>query len=490
MKNLKKLLGLMAVSTIALVGMANVHATTGTYPHASSDANCGSSCAASIDGTHKYSDLATALTDAQSGDTIKLLASITSSGNLGTVATVAGIGTLLEDKSITINLNGFGLEIGSNAFKVGEGATLTIVGNGKANETLNSTNATAMFVVQDGGTLITKGGMTLGDTGNKALVSVDNGTVKIGTGATLDVQSSAKGIIIGDNGATVSLNAKYGSKTQAGDGDLFDTSAVKDTTKISFEGGEYYTKSTSALVTVGEYMTVAVNDGTFKATAADLFVVNDGTLMVEKGTLSATGGVIIRINGGATRVSGGTLTADANAVIKTETRATEGTLTINGGTLKAKGVFSPLYFDGGEIVYNINGNVVVEGPKNTPAIYINDNLLTGLEEDGDDDNFDAIVTGGKFLYSIVGGTADGKHTSADVTKYILGSKLTAKTEGNYQVVGNGSSSTPSEDPGTQAGPGDDEPSKSPATFDAIGSLVTMAISSLGVVGTATKKLFR
>ena len=475
MKNLK----MFAIAVMAFAVMAmGVHATTGDYQ----GATCSSSCHAVINGTHQYTTFAAALKDAQDGDTITLLAADTVSAALTGIQGESAVNPI--KKNITVNVNKFKLDLATYPLYVGENGSLTITGT-KDGEVTSQATADAILVA-DGGSLTIKGALKVNNTA-RDLVNVNDGKVTVSDGATLSaVASTGKIVEIGADGATVSLNAKVGTKTSRFSGKVVDTSAVVDeTATITFEGGEYYTSARIVdVAAANEDAVVTINNGTYDVTGAFAFSIANGSLVVKGGVITSDDAAI-NVEGGDVLVSAGTLKCTGNhAVINTQGSG-EGSLEITGGqfTLTKASQYSPLYFGNGELTYAISGGDFAAGKKDVPAVFVTDTLLTGLDENGLADHFKGMLTGGKYLYSIIGGTADGEYSSAVVTKYVVGEGLEVRTEGDYKVIGTG---TPADEPGTTE-PGDTTIPPVPQTNDNILVYAGLGLVSLASVAFTAKK---
>ncbi len=475
MKNLK----MFAIAVMAFAVMAmGVHATTGDY----AKATCSSNCVASINGTHKYTTFADALSDAQSGDTIKLLKNVGSS-ELGTISNnnIA--------KELTINVAGYTLNLGSNKLNVDDKGTLTITGT-KDGKVTNSINGGYLFEVREGGSLTTKT-VTLLNNGNGGnTVYVDGGKANIGGVVTINNGAGlTRGTVVtlGAKGGEVSLNATIGTEATSFAGTLINATAVTEDSaaKVTFEGGEYYL--VNSIATIKDGLSVVINGGTFEVDGSvNALIVNSGSLEIKGGSITADAGTPLLVNGGNVTVSGAntTLTSNTGAGIYTATSG-EGSLTITGGkvTTGKNSTYNALHFGNGALTYAISGGEFAAGKKDVPAIWIDDSLLTGMEEDGEADHFKGMVTAGKFLYSVVGGTVDGEHNSAAVTNYIVAEGKEVTTEGDYKVVGTG---TPADEPGTTE-PGDTTIPPVPQTNDNILVYAGLGLVSLASVAFTAKK---
>ena len=471
MKNLK----MFAIAVMAFAVMAmGVHATSdnGDYTHG----NCTTGCVASI-GSSKFKYLVDAIGDANSGDTIKLLANVSSSVGLGTTSSVYAFdSSKVLDKELTINIGSHELDLSSAGLFVGENGSLTITGvkGGKV-----TTASTDLFTVKDGGSVVTKGAIELAATTSGAIANVNNGKVAIGDEAKLTFTTNA--VVIGANGAEVSLKANAGVKgTPIAAGILVDASAVTadSDAKVTIEGGAYYLKN---VMTIPEGLTVVVNAGTF-TTSARAFEVSGGSLTINNGTVTVSNGEAVTLNSGNFTLNNGTIkTTNTNGAAIYTTTSGEGSLTINGGSVIATNNYA-LYFTNGELTYKIAAGEF-SSKKDTSAIYIDDTLLEGLEEGGED-NFKGILTGGKYLYSIVGGTKNNEHKAAGVVTYIVAEGLEVRTEGNYKVLGNGAS-LPSDTPSDE--PGDTTIPPVPQTNDNILVYAGLGLVSLASVAFTTRK---
>ncbi len=478
MKNLK----MFAIAIMAFAVMAmGVHATGGEYPSKNTTCNGSNSCTAKLtgsNGTYYYTGIYSALTDAEDGDTIKLLKD-------------AGVSfaQAIENKKITINVDKYTLKVGGAGLTVGEKGSLTISGttNGKV---IVQSAATGLLAVEKGGSLTISGALTVDSTGAStaiaSLIDVNDGSVTVSNGATLKAATGKDIVAIGADGATVSLNATVGTKSAPFGGNLITTAALTGdaTTKVTFEGGEYYV---SSIATVDkENVSVVVNNGTFKTTT-DALTVSNGSVEIKDGSITSDTEAIT-LTGGKVLISGGTLKTTTNAVIWTDSDG-EGSLTITGGKITngKDANYNPLHFNNGALTYAISGVEVASDKKDMPAIWINDDLLVGLADSEESDHFKGMLTSGKYLYSIIGkATIDGEnYPAANVAKYIVAEGKDITTEGDYKVVGTGTS-TPSDEPGTTE-PGDTTIPPVPQTNDNILVYAGLGLVSLASVAFTAKK---
>ncbi len=167
-----------------------------------------------------YSSFTSALTAAENGDTITLLADTT----LTKMQTISG-------KNITIDLNGYSIKAKLTALKIADGTNLTVQDSSGASGMLYSDYTG--IIVDSGTTLTVKSGTIKGDT-----TAVSNsGTVNIEGTASLQ------------RNVTYSVNCKSGSITNMSGGWVFDIGTTEDTYDytVNVSGGtvENYVYATS-----------------------------------------------------------------------------------------------------------------------------------------------------------------------------------------------------------------------------------------------------
>ncbi len=447
MKNLKNMLGLLVVSTLGFVGTMNVHATTVSSPD-----SCSASDVAYVKfdtGYGCYSTLVAAANAIDESGTITLSKSVTLTNAL-----------TITDKDIVLDLNGKILTLGGTGGTIGSiaaanGTNLTIK-NGYINFatstatstlTLNATSNDATLTIDDsvkvdGTNVRTQAviGIT-NSTNNNVEVNIGGEWTNLGV-ELVDCAVSGK--------ETINLNAKV-----SGTGQLVGIDAGKSVVNVL--GGSYTTTSASA----------------------PAFELKSGTLNITGGTISATKSSVATI-----KVDGSRNAHGENIV-----------LNISDGTISSSKSYSMSIADAYIGKFAISGgNFTSSGDK--AAISISD--IKFLDEQSE------IITGGSFTNGIVEDTKVGTVTYdvEEATKVLVGnSKIT--NENGVVTVGTEKTEDPgTEDPGTtepndpnvgddnKPNTGDNQPSENPKTFDAIGNLVTMAISSLGVVGTTIKKVLK
>ncbi len=434
MKNLKKLLGLMVVPTLALVGMANVNA-------ASTCLDSGDKVVARYGGTdYCAKDVTTAISKAEAAEATELTVTF-----LDDVTESASDVELTTLKSVTIKLSGFDWALGAQKIAVASGQTVEIQGKGDV-----SSSATNMVELGVGGTFKTTGVLDIGADTFVQITGSETGS-KVATldiGKDTNVTASTNGVVTAtsSNNIKATINGTWVTANEAvkiADGENVSGKIASVTINGTL------TSKTSTAISLSGYVNVEMNatvTGADTSNAGALYIVSNGA------NVNITGGKYVATSGDT-----GTSAIIINAAAK------ETVLKISCGEFQAsKSTVAAISFGDDETVKHNAGN----------------------------------ITGGTFKYGLTDKTSDLTVEEAiklltGGVNYTTGEDKTVTIACNSKPSTGTPSDTPSEkDPGTQAGPGDDEPSKSPATFDAIGSLVTMAISSLGVVGTATKKLFR
>ncbi len=480
MKNLKNMLGLMVVSALAMVGMTNVHAEVAT--------TCAKDKGASI-GTACYDNFDAAVEDLADGDTIKLLANATPSS-----------GVSIDEDNVTIDLNGFNITLAANSITVSADSALTITGSGEitGTRTLISVSAGSKVVV-DGSTKLTQSVASNYATyaANPVIMVADNAdakkstVVEVGSGVTVKSENGY-GLVL--NG-TKSLNTAVklaGTWTTGGyavkvNGTVAYTEA--NAPKIDIVGGDFTSRKSVALYAAG-YAIWNVNAKSVKGIQA--MQVKSGDVTIAGGSYENTKGTIAVGNGAK---------SDANGVISVVgeaagyPKAEYIDLKVNGGTFTAKeeGTYAVYITEATESKLAINGGSFASAKDKKG------NQLPVINLDYEDEavefinKHEGMITAGEFTGSIIGEVSDTEHTvSAENATTALAPN--AKTENGKVTVGDSSQQTPGttdpSKPGEEQKPGDNEPEENPKTFDAIGSLVTMAVSSLGVIGTATKKVLR
>ena len=450
MKNLKRMLGLLVVSVMAIsvMGTARAEVCSGEACHVK----------ATIVGSKKGSETATY------GDLKDVAAEIAARAGVSDATekiTKVEI-TLLDDATladvafhtvnsatggitcpVTINLGGHELAIDvASPFDVKKGGSLTINGSGEVTAT---DKATTLVSVDRSGSFKTTGKVTytLDDTATFVATTTDeSGRVTVTTDAGTTVEANVG----------FDVNA-YADVTVAGTYNVADQliKVEENASKANASVINVNAKATSTgedVISVGGYTKLTINGGEY---AADL--ANKNAVAVDEASA-------VVINGGDFKATSGSSEGKGYAVALGE----DVEATINGGT-----------FTSGE---GSDGEYL-------PALFIK----TMPKNKGN-------VIAGTFNYGMVAtGKTLGEQGNPDTDKNIANlvattSTYTVNKDNGTVVVKAGAASEPEKDPENKPSTGDDQPSENPKTFDAIGSLVTMAISSLGVVGTATKKMFK
>ncbi len=503
MKNLK----MFAIAIMAFAVMAmGVHATgTGvvnSYPNANESCVSTSNCVAEVNG-HHYTDFALALTDASAnGDTIKLLVSVGAT-NLG--STINTVTSTSLTKSVTIDLNGFDLDLRGAKLSVGKdstGAAGTLTIKGAGNVTSVGLSTGAMISVAEGAKFVTEGEVKLTGIASTSVIDT-KGTVVIGKGTEF-AGSGNSFVLVSGNKADVTIDAVVGTKNAPSSVKLVNVTAAApgrttDTVaKVTIAGGEYYLST--SILTVSNRFNAKVDGGLFTVTGK-AFEVNGGSLELNSGvTVTSTIETVV-VNSGDVTIDGASLKSTTMAsVLADNVTPGEGSLTIKTGKIVSDAT-SPLWLRNAKLTYKIEG-ATFEGPDDTPAIYIADAQLTGIKEGGKADNYKSIVTGGKFLYMIVGEAkrSDGApddYSAEDVAKYIVAEGKEVTEEGNYKLVGAGAgdkTDEPGEQPGTTepgtTGDGNQGPTdnvENPNTNDNILVYAGLGLVSLASVAFTTRK---
>ncbi len=458
MKNLKRMLGLLVVSVMAISVMGTAKAASGT-PCSGDACHIRATIVGSKEGseTATYGDLTDVVAEIKDRvDTdgekitkvdITLLADTVLSGSdtFKTDGQTHGTGITCP---VTINLAGYELDVQvASPFVVVKGGSLTINGSGTGSQVAGT--VTTLVSVQRGGTFKTTGKVTYALDDNDTFVVADGTTA-----------SSGRITIITDASTTVESakvafdTTAYADITVAGNYDLQEQLVKVGTNNSKVNASVINVNATTSSVKanallVGGYAKLTVNGGKYTADGADNSVV------------SITAISDVTINNGTFTATSGSSTLDTGYAVRLGAGAT---IKINGGT-----------FTSGE-------DTVTR--EYLPALFITDIA----KNKGN-------VTAGTFNYGMVASsTTSGGEGNPDADKntedlVATTSTYTVNKDDKTVVVKAGAASDPEKDP-EKPGTSDDQPSENPKTFDAIGSLVTMAISSLGVVGTATKKMFK
>ena len=435
MKNLKRLLGLMAISGFAFGFAGNVKAdqikaedvcaTQGsnassyvTYVKYDSGAD---KCYTNVGGAFNDSNV-------KEGATVYLLKDFA----LGTDA--------LLNKSGVLDLNGYTLTTdASKGLSVGNGVNLTI-----KNGTIDATGGTSMITVAN---------------------TSKTGSLTIDKTVTIDGSNLSQAVIAADSttkATTININGTWKNI----DHELIDCSPVTGTSTILTINLNANVEGAGKLVGIDAgHSVVNVNGGSYIAKTDNVFQLKSGVLNIKDGQIISE--------------------ADNKAAIyvNASTAATE--LNISGGTITAKGTDSnAIFFATAQGIYNISKGTFTSGKdddnKQLPAIRIVDNEFIKKHE--------GMITGGTFNGGVVGRTVAENGSTYDpttaTTKLVKGTYTTSN--GNVTVGATTQEPADTEEPGTTTG--DNKPSKNPQTYDGILSYVTLAISSLGALGFATKKV--
>ena len=521
MKNLKRLLGLMAISGFAFGFAGNVNAATpedtcttkkpGSVAYVS-DAN----------GVHCFSGLVQALegvrNDIEEGGTnIKVTSNdIYLFKDVTWDAYLEGQAPL--DFTAKINLNDHNITIGANAaagMKVLDDGNITINGTGKilVPSTATALTANSLVTVEDGGAFATTGKVTIDFTGKTgmtaAAMTVNGGKLTLskdtvvkatpkdgisitGDGSTVetnaDITTTNSGIVITGTNATL----KVTNKLNAGDFGIHTSANANITLNADVTSGNSAV-TVAAGVTSGN---VNITGGSYTAkTGAALNAVGDATWNITGGNVTADKGRAMDITAGDVTIGekAGTFTA-AGHVVAVEANSTA-SLTIKGGTFTTnyKGAYA-LELESAKATYAISGGTFnsAKGSDGKQLAGIN---FTALDDETLED-YTGILTGGRYLTAVISDPVKiGVNTwksAEDILKVLVKEGYQVTEDGKYKVITAKNASTEPTTPGTTDKPGtstgDDTPSKNPGTYDGIMSYVTLAISSLGALGFATKKV--
>ncbi len=431
MKNLKKLLGLMAISGIAFGFASNVNAQVTTVASASACSSSTYEAYVKFDQGYKcYSTLKDAVDGMDEGGTITLVKDVTVQAN----------GQITFSNDIVLNLNG---------------KTLTLK---------NGSGSATPLKVTDSELTIKNGKIT-----------VDSGT----HGSLLEVAATSDDATI-----TIAKDIKFDGANQDASHAIFTVSSATENVEINVAGkwsnlqGELVDCSTAGNETINLNAEIEGAIGLIGIDAGDS-VVN-----VTGGSYTSDTGNTFKLQSGTLNITGGTILAKADDAIYVDGTTSNGAnnvLKISGNpTITSKSGYS-VYFknDVHDGSYDISGGTFTSSGKKA-ALSINDPEF--LEE------FSNIITGGKFTNGVVEDTevGDVTYTAAEATKALVKGETTEKDG----VVTVGKTDTTTTDPGTtdEPGKGDETTDKNPQTYDGIMSYVTLAISSLGALGFATKKV--
>ncbi len=407
MKNLK----MFAISLLAfLVMVTGVHATDTDciMPEDYDVTTAGgkSECAVLVGADHYVSFEAAWKKVSKSGGEITLLKD-TNAGALGSG---------YAEKNVTINLDKYALTMGNWYLGAKDGATLTITGSADAK--FISTATTFAFEAKANSKVVINGALTVDYNVDAPVVKV-SGEAEIVGGAKLKLDNSAVVVDLITADAKATLNANVGSidrsgNTLVGAAGLVKTNAssTETTPALTIKGGAYYVSGIAIDVQNG----LAVN--------------------IEDGKIVSTGNIPVQLTtDGSVTISGGTIEAQAADMPAVYTKGTSvGSLTITGGTLTSAKHYA-LSMSSKAVKNAISGgtfNGGKSGNRQMPALYINDDVLTGLDDPAVADNFKGILTGGRYLVSIIGGK--GVLSAATVQNYVVAEGATVTDDGDYKVI--------------------------------------------------------
>ena len=413
----------------------------------------------------------------------------------------------ITNGNVTLNLNDYKLDLGSNSLTVAAGK-LTIVGKTDSKSILTTNATEALIVVNPGASLETKGALTLKQNGtgdHSNVVSVygeaapaDAAKAKseVTFGADTKAESSKNGVVLySENkaaaaalGVTINMNGNWDVERYA----------------VKVNGNVAYTTNTYLLSTVN------VTAGTYDAEGTALYASGYAKWNVSGGTIS--GGQAVQVNNGVVKITGGTFTADgpnagkvghaedsgAAIIVVSKTSGGYGTadhinLNIEKGKFTSENDYAiritgtnveqgEFAISGGEY----KSGTDLETGKALPAMIIADNTAFLDENEG-------MITGGTFVNGIIGDfkKADNTYMAAsDVIAKLVNGDVTV-ADGNTSVDDNkgeenqgNTENNGSENQGNQGGT---ENVKNPETNDNILVYAGLGLVSLASVAFTAKK---
>lgn len=240
-------------------------------------------------GEKEYSSMQDAVNAAENGQTIALV-SDSDADSYGTIKSKGDI--TIDGKSITINLNGQKLDLGSSRINVKNKGILTVKDSGEGEGSIVSSGSVA--AAYDGGKFILKSG-TIESTNSSALWA---GTSDIGNGSvTIDggyVHSQEFAIGALNEGSVITVND---GMLEAEDNAVLANNGKEGLggTTINVNGGYLYGRiQTSGYISCGIYSA------------------NSGTVNVTGGTIESEAGCGILMRAGVLNLTGGKITANTD----------------------------------------------------------------------------------------------------------------------------------------------------------------------------------
>ena len=464
MKNLK----MFAITLLAfLVMVSGVHAATNpcagvsdsTDIYATIDNNTGK-CYATLKAV--MDELGTSGKDYKSA-TIKLY---------GTLDSVGEDVAVPSDKNVTLDLNGKNVTVGTTAFKVNAGGSLTVKSSSAAK--ISSTGVANLFRV-DGGKLTIDGKVTLESTAGsvtankKAMIAVkgnadsDKTEVNVGKDVTVTSTKGAGLIIYSD------ASDDNGYKTGESTGVVVNVAGTwtTDLYTVSVHGQVEEADDSNPVINVSEGKFTSNSTIAFYASGYGEWNIKGGEIIGKDAFKYRTGKVVIEGDAKLTgtgkadkpaETSGGNAVGAAFNFSKDNrspiTDSATTNVKLNGGTFKSESGYA-IYFEdlkrvkGEDAVIEINsGSYTSKG--NKPAI----GFATDAADDADDflKNHESMIKGGEFTNKVVDTLAS---YPAEAIAQTLTKGIELKTENGKVVVGNGNVNINDNTPGDQGNTGDD-----------------------------------
>ncbi len=484
MKNLKRLLGLMAISGFAFGFAGNVNALKADTVATVTD----------TDGqVHEYTTVFQAIKGVLTNKDQDAVKNVTSNK---IVLEKDGVythtsGNQIINSTVTIDLNGHDITIDAetaHGFIIEDKGKFEITGSGSIiMKDAGSTLEDSLFNVSTGATVTVGKNVNIDYTGSLAeheVFAIAGGTVTFNGAITAAPKtafaiSNAKGTNLTLNATTVKSEENIVN---------VDVAATKTNNAIiNVKGGEY-TSVKGGLVSNG-YATWNITGGKVTANMRGV-VVNKGIVNISKdATIISKNDTAIDMTTDTEdrtiNITGGTVTTEGDDKYAVLINGEKGTFTISDGKLNS-----------GEDTKDTESEVIHA----LPAIKITNASSKFLTSHA------GMLTGGHYLYAVVDDvdTTDSSHYTGEAAqKYLVkeGYEVTVDpADKNYKVISK--VGTPTDEPSTTepgtttpgttdkpgTSTGDETTSKNPNTYDGIMSYVTLAISSLGALGFATKKV--
>ncbi len=276
--------------------------------------------------------------------------------------------------------------------------------------------------------------------------------------------------------------------------------------KVAISGGDFIANSSTCSLS-GTNNHTSTPTSNAEATGAALNIITD-TGYYKHIDLDVTGGTfrsekcaaLFTYSGDASNsleVTGGSFTSPENVEVVYRTGSNMPTNFISGGSFVGK---TTALTAGGALSNSLSKSTV------NGVTYVGEGYEATIEADQENGTIDSLV--GDKIDMVAGVTYkisdfievtpdDGYHVVYTVVDN--DDKAVEVKNGEFEMpksnvtikvsFAEGTEPEP-ENPEQKPSTGDNEPEENPKTFDAIGSLVAMAVSSLGVIGTATKKVLR